>query len=143
MGGDPQAPAFSDAAKRMSDAVTLALTVHGLNASGKYMAFTLEHAETDHEIYDNREDAIRHTCNKPAAYCYVQLPYTGMPPADAERFLIFHRKLYQAGMRMPHPEDQPEIHMPQRIEQWSEHGIVLPDHLMPNRRRNQLWRPPQ
>lgn len=128
------------AAQRMSDAVNIAITLGPDSAPGRYMAFSLADGSTDEVVYDTRTDAVRHTCNKPDAYCYVCLPPDGMSVRVCERFLAGHRTLYRNGYRIPHPEDVMEIELPQRIETWKPSGLILPTHT-DRPTTNRLWRP--
>ncbi len=62
---------------------------------------------------------------------------TGMPLEACERFLLAHRKMHDAGLRIPHPEDAAvefEQALPQRIEEWNRSGLILPKHLQGPRR---------
>jgi hypothetical protein len=119
---------YSDAARRMSDAVALALTADGFDAVGKYMAFRLDNgAPTDRVLYPTRRDALSFNANSLARLCYVCITPDGMSPKAAEAFLSFHRQLDNAGYRMPHPDDNaPEIIMPGRIEEWKLHRLARP-----------------
>ncbi len=143
MPGNPLIPAHAElrsAAQRMSDAVNIAVTLGPDSAPGRYMAFRLDDGSTDEVVYDTRNDAIRHTMNKPGAYCYVCLTPDGMSVRVCERFLTGHRAMHAAGRRIPHPEDGLEIELPQRIEEWKPTGLILPTHL-DRPKPNHLWRP--
>lgn len=145
MGDNPLIPAHAElrsAAQRMSDAVNIAVALGPDSAPGRYMAFSLADGSTDEVVYDTRNDAVRHTANKPGAYCYVCLTPDGMTVRVCERFLSGHRALYASGHRIPHPEDVGglEIELPQRTEAWKQSGLILPGHLQPPP-PNPLWRP--
>lgn len=116
---------YSDAARRMSDAISLHLAADPDNAYGKYMGFKLRDGESDGVLYDTRSDAIRHQKSMDAM-CYVQIRPGGMSPRVCEDFLIGHRAMHDAGYRIPHPEDVLEIDLPQRREQWAQSGLILP-----------------
>lgn len=109
----PEVAALRDAARRLSDAVTLHITAIGDDAHGKWVAARLTDGSTDGTLYDTRIDAIQHQTN-PEYLCYVFIPPGGMGVHEAEVFLKFNRALFDAGMRMPHPER--EYVIPQSLE---------------------------
>lgn len=91
---------ITDAGRRLSDAVQLALAVGG---RGRWVAGRLSDGGTDGNVYDTRADAIRHQLHEDQC-AYVQIPPTGMPPAEATAYLEFQRRRVDAGMRMVDPE---------------------------------------
>lgn len=103
---------YSDAARRLSDAVSLHLTVSGFAAAGKYIAARLSDGATDGVLYDTKADAVRHQLHETQC-AYVCVPPDGMGYREAEIYLAFNRKLYDAGFRMPDPDH--EVHMPQTM----------------------------
>jgi hypothetical protein len=114
---------YSDAARRCSDIVNTHLVANRANA-GKWVAIRLSDGGSDGVLYDTRPDAIRHQLHETQC-AYVCIPPTGMPPKDAEAFLAFNRKLYDAGFRMPDPvQPNREIIMPTRIEDLRRQGII-------------------
>ena len=94
--------AYSDAASRLSDAVTLHLTVNGLNAVGQWIAARLSDGGTDGNLYPDKATAIRHQLHETQC-AYICIVPEGMPPRDADIFLAYNRSLYDAGLRMPDP----------------------------------------
>lgn len=128
---------YSDAARRMSDAISLELSIDPDHAYGKYMAFKLRNGETDRVLYDTRTDAVRHQRSMDPM-CYVQIHPGGMLPQHCERFLAAHRQMYDDGYRIPHPEDVVEIELPKRREEWKPSGLILPK---PRPNNQRLWRP--
>jgi hypothetical protein len=89
----------SDAARRLSDAVSLA----ALNDdAGKWMAFKLSDGSTNNGIYDSRASAVAHTW-WPELYCFIQVPPGGMQPREADAYLDYFRQLYDAGGRFHEP----------------------------------------
>jgi hypothetical protein len=79
----------SDAAKRCSDAVTLAVIA---GAAGHFLAISLQTGKDDRALYPTREDAIRHQL-RPQDCTYVRVPPDGMNPFEAEALLDYWRKL--------------------------------------------------
>lgn len=93
---------FSDAAKRMSDEVTMHAV---LGHYGKWAAFRLsDGSSTDHTAYDSRADAVRHQKNDEDRCLYILIPPAGMPVDHAEQVLDFWRKAHDAGFRAADPE---------------------------------------
>ncbi len=90
----------TDDGRRLADAVQLAVSLGG---AGRWVAARLSDGGTDGNIYDTRRDAIRHQLHEEQC-CYVLIPLTGMPPAEATAYLEFHRRRSEAGMRMVDPE---------------------------------------
>lgn len=94
----------SDAAKRISDACTLAWVFHGWDGTvGRWMAFKLEDGKTDHSIYDRKRDAVTHVSNE-LYYCFIKLHPGGMGVCEAEIMLDFTRKAVKAGFRLSDPD---------------------------------------
>lgn len=91
-----------DAGRRLADAVTLALSLGGTD---RWVAARLSDGGTDGNVYDTRQDAIRHQLHEDQC-CYVLIPPTGMPPAEATAYLSFNRRRVAAGLKMVDPESQ-------------------------------------
>ena len=96
---------YSDAARRLSDAVSLHMTVSKTDAVGRWVASRLSDGWTDGSLYDTKRDAMRHT-TVPELYCFVKIPFEGMNYQEAEIFLNYNRQLYDNGYRMPDPESE-------------------------------------
>lgn len=84
-----------DAAKRLSDAVNLHITVaisQGdiAGAYGKWVAAKLEDGSSDGALYDTKQQAVDHQSN-PKICCYVKIPPDGMSVQDAWTFLKVNR----------------------------------------------------
>jgi hypothetical protein len=93
-------PGYSDAAKRCADIITLAAIAGQV---GKWAAIRLSDGGYDNALYDLRSDAVRHQLwEKQCAY--VKVAPGGMTAMEAEAFLDYNRKLYDAGFRMPDPD---------------------------------------
>jgi hypothetical protein len=103
---------YSDAARRCSDWVRL----HVIGGSvGKWAAIRLADGSSDGIAYDTRRDAILHQLHEQLC-CYIKVPPDDMTPREAEYFLGFHRKVYDAGYRMADPDSDVEVIMPDRVE---------------------------
>lgn len=105
------APVYSDAARRCSDIVNNAV---GEGHRGWWVAVRLSDGGSDGVLYASREAAIKHQIHE-SQCAYVQVPWDQMTPREAEAFLGFHRKCYDAGFRLTDP-DAPEPVMPTRLE---------------------------
>jgi hypothetical protein len=105
---------ISDEGRRLSDAVTLAVSLGGV---GRWVAARLSDGGTDGNIYDTRADAVRHQLHEDQC-CYVMIPPTGMPPAEATQYIVFNRGRVAAGLKMVDPEQQaaPPLIMPNRAD---------------------------
>jgi hypothetical protein len=90
---------IDDAAKRVSDAVNLAVFGEGV---GKWMAFGLSDGRTDNVLYDSRYDAVDHQLSA-AYYLYVRVAPGGMQPREASALLGYWRQLHDAGGRFHDP----------------------------------------
>lgn len=96
--------AYSDAAKRASDIINSALLfIDG--AAGKWIAIRLSDGGWDGTVYDTKRDAVRHQLDE-FWCCYVRIPPPGTSPAQMEAFLAYNRALYDAGFRLPDPDDR-------------------------------------
>lgn len=91
-------PGYSDAARRMADAVNLHLAAVGLAAVGKWVACRMSDGVSDGVLYDTRREAVAHQFHE--QFCaYVHVPVTGMTPRQAENYLAFTRQCYDNGIR--------------------------------------------
>jgi hypothetical protein len=108
---------ITDAARRMTDAVTLAIMSNdpAYTARG-WMAFKLEDGSSDHVVYPSKQVAIQHVSNE-YLYCYLCLNrcMAGMPVKDAQLWLDLHRHVYSHGGRLTDPVT--DIIMPVAREQ--------------------------
>lgn len=81
-----------------------------------WMAFKLSDGSSDGVVYDSKRAAVKHQFSEQqCAYLAFQNCPNGITPSEAGRFLMFTRKAYDAGMRLPDPEDQfggPDVFMP-------------------------------
>ena len=116
--GTVTAPQFSDAAKRLADAINLHIYAQGDAAFFKIIAFRLDDGRSDDALYDTRDDAIRHTRSKPGVWAYAQVQPNGSNPQEAEAALKWARFTYARGFRIDSHSD-PEPIMPLRREAFN------------------------
>lgn len=93
---------ISDAARHCSEAVNDA--VHN-GGSFMWVAIRLSDGKSDGIIYPTKQDAVNHQLWE-FQCAYIKVPPMGMQPAEAERYLAIHRKLYDAGARLTDPDIQ-------------------------------------
>lgn len=109
-----QAPAglvVSDAAKRISEAMTL----HTLAGSaGKWASFRMSDGREVQAgtAYDSHYDAMRHARWDRDTTVYLEITPDGVPEHEAEGLLRYARNLYAAGFRIPSPEFSYDPTMP-------------------------------
>lgn len=112
-----QCVVISDAAKRMSEAVGLAIIANPPEVTSKgWMAFALADGQTDHVIYPSKAAAIAHQHDE-FRYAYLNLAQClgAMPLKDAQIWLDVHRQAYDGGLRLTDPNTS--IIMPQGRDQ--------------------------
>lgn len=73
--------------------------------AGRWVAIRLSDGGWDSTIYDFRHEAVKHQFHENLC-AYVKIAPGGMTPKEANAFLDYHRKLYDAGFRLPDPEFQ-------------------------------------
>ena len=98
---------YSDAAKRASDNINAYISFTPWDElKTKWMAIRLSDGSYDGTIYDSKRDAVRHQIDEflCAYVCFRNLP-GGSSPREMEIFLKFNRDAYDAGFRMPDPDD--------------------------------------
>lgn len=94
-------PEDCDAARRISDEITLHLTAqsyHATEATNRWIAVRLADGVSDHQLYDTKTEAMRFAppilgCHD-AQCMYVQIPLTGMPASEALHLLKLFRQPY-------------------------------------------------
>lgn len=97
--------AFSDAARRLADTATLHVIADQSNI-GRWIAVRLSDGTDDKTVYDSRRHAVQAHWFEEKYWCFSQLHPGGMQYQEAEVFLDYHRKLYDAGFRLPDPDMQ-------------------------------------
>jgi hypothetical protein len=95
---------FSDAAKRCSDHCNAVAIIENeaKNYNERWVAIRLVDGGSDGVTYDSRAAAVKHQSDE-FLCAYILVPPTGMAPREAEIFMAYHRKLYDAGFRLPDP----------------------------------------
>jgi hypothetical protein len=94
----------SDAAKRVSDATSLAWVAYGWEGYvGHWMAFSLQSGISDQILYPTKRAAVVHVDNE-FRYMYVKMHPNGMMPCEAEIMLKFTRSAHGAGFRLADPD---------------------------------------
>lgn len=108
---------ISDEAKRASDIINGYYAYIPLDRLLRsWIAIRLSDGGSDGTLYDSKRDAVRHQSDEfLCAYISLKNCPNGVSPLEAERFLAYTRALYDAGMRLPDPDDLtggPEAFMP-------------------------------
>lgn len=89
-----------DAGLRLSDRVTNHLLADREGNRGRWIVARLADGGADPDTtYDTRVDAICAQLH-PAYYAYVRLPWTAMSPRSAHLYLVTHRDMHGAGVRL-------------------------------------------
>jgi hypothetical protein len=114
---------FSDAARRCSEIVNAVAIIE--NAAGnfgeRWVAIRLSDGGSDGVTYASRDDAIRHQAHETLCV-YLLVPPTGMEPREAEIFLNFHRKAFDAGFKMTAPQIIPPLAQEEIASQYHRLG---------------------
>lgn len=84
-----EASEFIDAAKRISDTISLHVLVTSdlMENVGRWCAFKLQDGTSDGETYPTKDDAMRLQKGDPKLYCYIKIPPDGMPLNHAATYL--------------------------------------------------------
>lgn len=85
--------AYSDAARRIADAVTLHLTADPEGAAGRWLAFRLEDGTPDPTLYDARSDLIRAKGLFARYWGALKILPMGMSYQEAESYLKTSRAI--------------------------------------------------
>lgn len=117
------AVSYSDAAKRCSDIVTAAALIANAlkDSTHRWVAIRLSDGGSDGVTYGSRQDAISHQLHEQLC-AYIWCDPMGMTPEQAEVFLAFNRKAYDAGFRMPDPALIPPLMQEQLAGQFRRLG---------------------
>lgn len=96
-----------EAAKRASDIVnSYRAFVNWDELKTKWLAIRLSDGGHDGTLYDNKRDAVRHQLSEyTCAYVCFRNLVGGSSPREMIRFLQFSRDAYDAGFRLPDPDD--------------------------------------
>ncbi len=113
----------TDAAKRAFDIVrSYCHFVDYDTRIGSWVALRLEDGGSDGTLYPSKREAIRHQAHEQqcAYFSYRGAPEGFSSQKDAAVWLEFHRHAYDAGMRLPDPDDAhggPDLILPTTSEQ--------------------------
>lgn len=98
----PHGFGHNDAARRAADNVNMHYSAIGWDAVGKWCVVALADGSSDHSLYDSKSDAVRHQSNE-FLHAYVKIVPGQMGVCEAQIFLDYNRKAYDAGFRMADP----------------------------------------
>lgn len=107
----------SDAARRCSDIVNGYISTRPIDELRNcWIAVRLSDGGSDGTLYDSKRDAVRHQLWEfQCAYVSFRNLAGGITPLEAERFLDYNRRAYDAGFRLPDPDDAnggPDLFLP-------------------------------
>ncbi len=94
----PEESELTDLGRKIAAEYAMHRIADPIGNLGKFLAFALQDAETDHVLYDSMSDARAHM-NDEDRYMYVQIVPTTMDSRDAALLLRAQRKMYSAGIR--------------------------------------------
>lgn len=100
----PHAFGHTDAAMRCADNANMHYQAIGWDAVGKWVAISIQDGSSDHVLYGKRRDAVRHQHHNEQWYAFVKLIPMAMGYCEAQTYLDFCRKAYDAGFRMTDPD---------------------------------------
>lgn len=101
-------PELLEAGKRASDTVNSYLNWYDpMDIRNKVIAFKLADGTYDGTLYDSKRDAVRHQHGNEQwyAYFYFRNCLGGTNAKEMAIFLLWNRDAYDAGARMPDPDD--------------------------------------
>jgi hypothetical protein len=93
-----------DAAKRVSDEYNLHRLGQGDSAIGRWFAARLNDGSSDHVLYDNKRDAVRHQHHDEQRYTFIKLNPSHMTTCAAAVMLKTARALEDKGIRLADPD---------------------------------------
>lgn len=96
----------SDAAKRMSDVVTLHFLADPRGNLRRWVAIRLSDGGSDNVVYDSVADAAWAQLHYRQC-AYVRIPTGGIGPNECEVILAYHRKVYDLGNLPPYLQGVP------------------------------------
>lgn len=101
-------PVISDEAKRAADAINAYVTFMKRDELiRKWIAIRLADGSHDGTLYDSKQDAVKHQSDEYlCAYVSFRNLQQGTTPKEMEIFLRFNRDAYDAGFRLPDPDDR-------------------------------------
>jgi hypothetical protein len=100
-------PGYSDSAKRASDILNGYIAFVPFDElKHKWVAIRLADGGSDGQLYDSKRDAVRGQLDEfLCAYICFRNILSGSSPRDMELFLKFNRDAYDAGFRLPDPDE--------------------------------------
>ena len=96
----------SDAAKRMSDVVTLHWIADPAGNVRRWVAIRLSDGSSDDTVYDTVARAAQAQLHYKQC-AYVRIPTGGIGPKECEVILAYHRKVYDLGNLPPYLQGVP------------------------------------
>lgn len=98
-----------------------------------WVALRLADGGSDGTLYESRREAVRHQSDEKlcAYFSYRGAPNGFASRTDAQLFLDYHRMAYDAGFRLPDPDDRdggPDLIMPTPAEQIALQRALLMGH---------------
>jgi hypothetical protein len=93
----------TDDAKRAAENVNMHYQAIGWEAVGKWCVIALADGTSDHSLYPSKSDAVRHQSNE-FLHAYVKIVPGAMGICEAQIFIEFNRKAYDAGFKMADPD---------------------------------------
>jgi hypothetical protein len=91
---------ITDAGRRMAEAHNKARADGG---QGRFIAVRISDGHTTGDVYDTRDDAIRHTGGFASLYAFCRINPGPMQPAEGTAWLALHRRAADAGMPLTGP----------------------------------------
>lgn len=89
---------------RAADNINMHFSAIGWDAVGKWCAIALADGSSDHVLYGLRREAVSHQHHNEEWYCYVKIIPLMMGICEAQTYIDFHRKAYDAGFRLTDPD---------------------------------------
>jgi hypothetical protein len=106
----PGGGGHTDAAKRVCDTYNLhraAGAAFGIRSNlNKIFACALADGSSDGDLYDTRQDAIRHQHHNEKWYAYLRVERYLMTICQAESMLRWHREAYEKGLVFTDRDDR-------------------------------------
>jgi hypothetical protein len=111
-----------EAGQRAADILNETITHHGFwDIRNSWMAFKLSDGSSDKQLYDTKQDAVRHQGNE-FLCCYVCFRNLaqGARWKDMAIYIKFNRDLYGKGYRMPDPDSVTGGPQPVVTTRWND-----------------------
>jgi len=109
-----------DSATRMRDVIALHRLVLSIEEimAGRYVAIALSSGGSDGQVYDSREEAVKHQRASISAdhVLYMRIPPSSPDAATCDTILWYARVRYDAGYRPATGHAGTDIILPQAIE---------------------------